>query len=838
MKAINLNGTWRIKSVTGSDWIDANVPGTVFGALLDAGKAEDPYYRDNETKVVPLFDEDYEYIREFSVSREALAHDRVLLRCEGLDTVAAISVNGNKLAETNNMHRTYRFDVKGILNEGLNTIQIIFRSPAAFIKEMAASHTPKGVMGGRGIEYIRKVQCMFGWDWGLSLPDSGIWRDIYIECFDAAEIYDVQILQHHNQGGVTLDISTDCSVWGNNLTVEVKCISPGGEIFSEANPLTAGKNHTSFKISNLQLWWPNGFGSQPLYQVNVRLLDGIKELDARCLRIGLRTIHLRRERDSIGKSYEFVVNGKAVFMMGSNLVIEDALLGRRSRERTEKMVKSCAAANFNCIRVWGGANYPEDYFYDLCDEYGIILYHDLMFACFFYPADEEFLKNVREEISDNIKRVRHHACIGLWCGNNEIEMLMQTAVSEGAAFQELRDLLHMKILGGALKEQILQEYQTLFHEELQTLAAEYDPQTDYIHSSPVIPDPEDVSNLISIFRGSTTTDSHYYLAYDNVSPYPTFRQKHFRFVSEMGFQSYPSIKTIRTFTLLEDRKPDSVVMLQHQKCRNGNQIIESYIQQDYTVPEDFDLYVYASQTMAGEIQRYEIEHLRRDAGCMGVITWQLNDCWPAVSWAGLDYYGRWKAQQYYTKRFFTPVLISACDEGTKVDLWVSNHSLQDVEGTVTWKLMDNRSNVIEKDTLPVKIKAGNVFEAVKLDFSGKVENTGEHYVEFSFIVGGETVSGGTALFVKPKDFHFIDPKINVEVLEEENQFIITLESSAFAKSVALDLNEADCIFSDNYFDLSADRKKIITADKSSFSGEITLQEFKKTLNIVSVFDIR
>ena len=842
MKAIDLNGVWRMKSVTADEWIDAAVPGTVFGALLDAGMVEDPYYRDNELKVTPVFEQDYEYSRTFTVGSEVLAHDQVMLCCEGLDTIASISINGNTLADTDNMHRTYRFDVRGMLDEGINTIHILFRSPVAFAKEMADKHNRMGLMGGRGIEFIRKAQCMFGWDWGLVLPDSGIWRDIYIECYDAAEIREVHILQDHKQGEVALDIRVDCAVWAQkDLALSVAVTSPDGEKLSAEGPITAvdGDNHASIAISDPQLWWPNGFGDQPLYQVDVRLADGDTVLDERRMRIGLRTIRLRREEDAIGKSYEFVVNGNAIFMKGSNLIIEDALLGRRSRERTEKMIKSCADANFNCIRIWGGANYPEDYFYDLCDQYGIILYHDLMFACNFYPADDAFLDNTRKEVVDNVKRARHHACIGLWSGNNEIEVVFQLAVSDNPAIAAMRKQFGMPEMEAGLKKQIYRDYQKIFCEVVPDLLAKIDPQTDYVPTSPLEQDSGKEPGDTSLFSNALYGDAHYYVAYDNIAPYPTIRDRKFRFVSEMGFQSYPSYKTIQDFTLPEDRKPDSPVMLSHQKCNNGNPIIEAYMGQDYAVPGDFTLYVYESQILAGEIQRYAVEHFRRHIGlCMGVITWQLNDCWPAVSWAGLDYNGRWKAQQYYTKRFYAPILVSALDQGMRIDLWVNNDTLCDIKGTVEWKLMDKHSKVVESDSIPVEVASGKAAEAVRLDFSGRVADPSERYVEFAFVMDGDTASSGAALFVKPKDFHFADPEIGMDVTEEDSRFIVTLKSAAFAKSVALDLKEADCIFSDNYFDLSANCEKRVEAAKESLSQQLTLADFTRQLTVQSVFDIK
>jgi len=337
-----------------------------------------------------------------------------------------------------------------------------------------------------------------------------------------------------------------------------------------------------------------------------------------------------------GKSYEFVINGKAIFIRGSNLIIEDSVVTRYSPRRTEKMLKDCVEANFNCVRVWGGSLYHYDYFYETCDKLGLVVYHDLMFACHAYPIYEGFVESVKEEIRDNVKRIRHHACLGLWSGNNEIEIIIEMFTSKTEPmFQIIQEYFNCK-LDAAGEDLVKEEYKKLFAEVIPELLKELDPQTSYVRNSP--------SNDEFFERIENRGDSHYYLVFDNMTSYI---EHYYRFVSEMGFQSYPSMKTIETFTLPEDRRPDSPIMYKHQKSGNGNQAIETYMGRDFNIPKDFGLYIYASQILAGEILKYTAEHMRRNRGrCMGMISWQLNDCWPVVSWAGIDYFGRWKAQMY------------------------------------------------------------------------------------------------------------------------------------------------------------------------------------------------
>lgn len=844
MLKIDLNGQWRMRDVKQSQWLEARVPGTVYADLMRAGKAPDPFYRDNEDKIAPLFQEDYEYEREFTATAEALAYDRVLLCFEGLDTLAEISVNGRHAAKTNNMHRAYEFDVKGLLNIGANMVRVLLKSSPNWLDQFPGN---PGVFAKRSIQLIRQAQCAYGWDWGMSLPDAGIWKPACLKCFNAARIDGVLALQRHRPGGVTLEFRPEVQSWGGvDLTLEIAVAIPGGS----AQRLVIGLNpgapvpSGSIDIENPQLWWPRGYGSQALYQVVCTLKDGECVLDAKEMRIGLRTVSLRREKDQWGRSYEFVINGRALYMQGANLIIEDSVLGHVTPERTERMLRDCVKANYNCIRIWGGANYPQDGFYDLCDELGIVLYHDFMFACTFYPADDAFLDNVRREASDNVKRLRHHASIGMWSGNNEVEMMFALMTSADPAIVKMREQFGIPDLS-AYVEQFKADYAKLFYGVIPAVVKDLDPQASYVSSSPSI-HPDDLNSTLpgAVGEGSMfamqSGDAHYYTSYDNLSPYTLQRRLHFRFVSEMGFQSYPDYKTIQAFTEPADRRPDSPVMYKHQKCNNGNQIIEMYMNEDYKKPLDFRRYVYASQILAGEVLKYAVEHFRRERGRnMGVLLWQLNDCWPVVSWAGVDYFGRWKAQQYYAKRFFSPVLVSALDDGLMVGLHVTNDTLADVSGALTWSLREPGSAVIQSGRREIIVLALSAGKFADLDFSGDIasEDIGRYYLEYALEAGGETLSHGTVLFVKPKDFAFLDPHIKLDVFEKAGVFEIRMESKAYAKSVMLNLENADCIFSDNCFDLSAGVVKTVTVEKDDLSEMLGLEEFRKQLKAMSVFDI-
>ncbi|MDR0999493.1 MAG: glycoside hydrolase family 2 protein [Clostridiales bacterium] len=838
MSAISLNGSWKMRSATNGDWLDASVPGTVFADLLNAGLVDEPFYRDNEDKIQDVFEKDYEYIREFEVLDEQLASDAITLCCEGIDTISEIYINGRLIVKTDNMHRTYRLDVKGGLIAGTNSIRVVLRSPVAFVRERAQYSKLPNILGNAGVEQIRKAQCAFGWDWGMKLPDMGIWRDIYIECTHVAALADFYITQRHENGKVILRAEADYRVWTDKaLAVEFAITSPEKKVIT-AKGIIDSLNHkcaAEIVIDEPQLWWPNGCGAHPLYTAQALLKDDETVICAKKINIGLRTIVLRRKNDEWGESYEFVINGKALFMMGSNLVIQDSVLTGYSKERTEKMLNSCVEANFNCVRVWGGALYPDDYFYDLCDRLGLVVYQDFMFACNIYPVNEAFLENVKGEVLDNARRIRHHACLGLWSGNNEIEMILRLFTGDDPMFKDIQQQIRQAFDFSGLEdaiEQIIKEYLKLFDETIPDLLKEIDPQTSYVRSSP--------SGVKLFGNDFDRGDCHYYINYVGMLPYRTQRDHTFRFVSEMGFQSYPSMKTIETFTLPEDRRPDSPIMYKHQKSNNGNQTIEAYMRQDFSIPDDFGLYVYASQILAGEVQKYAIEHMRRNRGrSMGVITWQLNDCWPVVSWAGLDYFGRWKAQQYYSKRFFAPVLVSAAESGSQADIYVTNDTFAQISGVLKWSLKDNDSTTIACGEESVVIEALCAQNCAQLNFSTIVKEfkPASNYLEFTLTAHGAVLGGGTVIFVPAKEFTFLNPRVSVSVEESEKSFMLNVSSKAYAKSVGLDLEQVDCIFSDNYFDLSADAVKVVEVTKTSLSRKLTAEQLKDQLKIVSVYDI-
>ena len=789
MQKLSLCGAW-VLDIPGSAFprVPAQVPGSVYHDLLTAGEIPDPFYRDNENEALKLMDNDFVYSRSFTVPASLLENDAVVLHCDGLDTLATVTVNGCLVGTAKNMHRTYEFDVKSVLRAGENEISVKFDSPTRFIKEAYALSRADGSSDAMvGFPLIRKAHCMFGWDWGPRLPDAGIWRDISILGVKTARIRDVHVLQLHEAGKVTLEINTHITELTGSADVKVSVTAPDGTVF------TAEGEKAVMEIENPALWWPNGLGDQPLYTVTVELGDG---LDSWSRRIGLRTLTVTRKKDQWGESFSHCVNGVDVFAMGADYIPEDNLLPRVNPERTRRLLEDAKAANMNCVRVWGGGYYPDDFFYDICDELGLLVWQDFMFACAVYNLTEDFEENIKAEFVDNVRRLRHHASLALWCGNNEMEQF----VAQGEWVSSM-----------AQKADYIKMYEYIIPKILK----EEDPQTFYWPASPSsggsFDEPQDPN------RG----DVHYWDVWHGLKPFTDYRNYLFRYVSEFGFQSFPCMETIEAFTAPEDRNVFSYVMEKHQRNASANGRIVSYLSQMYLYPGELTDLVYASQLLQAQAMQYGVEHWRRnrnDSRCMGAVVWQLNDCWPVASWASIDYFGRWKALHYYEKRFFAPVLISCHEEGilsqnTNVNaepfdlkktarLNVSNETLKPFTGKASWALRRPDASVIESGSFEVNCPAMSAVWLPQQDFSDKA--TYDCYYSYALEDGqGNVVGEGTVLFCAPKHFHFADPQLEARI--EGDEIVVTAKT--YARSVEL-MAGPDTLLSDNYFDMNAGTRRV------------------------------
>lgn len=818
MELITLHDNWKMHRIGEQEWLSAVVPGSVYGDLLREGKMEDPFWKDNEDEALKLMEYDYEYSTSFACDSGLLASDEVILRFEGLDTIADITLNGVKLGHAENMHRTWEYSVKELLKEENNILSVYFYSPTKYIAEAYEKAPTRGTEDAmNGFVHIRKAHCMFGWDWGAHLPDAGIWRPVYLMGVNTARLDSVEVLQYHEQGRVSLEIKPEIVFAAGvcqgeeKLEAKVTITDPfGKEIISKATCKEA------LTIEKPMLWWPNGYGEQNLYTVSVDLekADGTV-IDNWTRKIGLRTITMDRTKDQWGERFATCVNGVDIFAMGADYIPEDHLLGRVTKETTRTLLEKAVFANFNSIRVWGGGYYPDDWFFDLCDEMGLVVWEDFMFACAVYDLTPEFEENIIQEFIDNLKRIRHHASLGLMCGNNEMEQFVKEGV-------------------WVSKDSEVRDYIIMYERILPQIMKQYAPQVYYWPASPSsggsFDDPRDEN------RG----DVHYWDVWHGNKPFSEYRKFYFRYLSEFGFQSFPSKKTVETFTDDErDMNIFSYIMEKHQRNGAANGKIMNYMQQTYRYPSDFETVVYASQLLQADAIRYGVEHFRRnrnDSRCMGAVYWQFNDCWPVASWSSVDYCQRLKALHYYAKRFFAPIMISCEEEGMinsgqelvrlpfgfpkSIRLSVANESMQDEEITVRWQVRDAAANVLRAEEEVIQVPALTSVWLEKVDLPD-IDIYNE-YVSFQALKNGVVVSDGTVIFSYPKYFRYENPDLQATV--EGNR--ITVSASKYAKSVEILNENEDLILSDNYFDLNGDSKTV-----EIISGDAT------NLKLRSVYDI-
>ena len=840
MKNINLNGTWVLADGEKNPLCQIQVPGTVLSGLLNAGKIEDPFYRTNEEQTRELFWNDYIFERSFTVEKKLLKEDQILLICEGLDTLTDIYINDQPVANTDNMHRTWKFSVKEYLNEGENKIRIVFRSVLQFIENYTyAEHKeihyiPSG--GMKGNQLLRKAHSMFGWDWGPQTIDAGIFRDIYLEGFSHPRIEDVVFHQVHQDNAVTVtaEVQLRSKNWGSenccshifsttnnpadkfeNYTVNIEFNGPECTQEQTLTVNSDGKLSFSFDITNPHLWWPNGYGEQPLYNICVKLLEKDGDtLETVNKRIGLRTLTISQEKDQWGSEFAFCINGLKIFTRGGNYIPEDCLYTRISHETQKYLLESCKKANFNCVRVWGGGYYPSDYFYDLCDEMGLIVWQDLMYACNVYDVTKTFGESCRQETLDNVKRLRHHASLGLWCGNNEIE----SAWDHWQDFQTETPYLRA-------------DYIKLFENILPDAVREADQDTFYWRSSPssggCFDNPDDEN------RG----DTHYWDVWHGQKPFTDYQKYYFRFCSEFGFQSFPCMKTVESFTEEKDRNIFSRVMENHQKNDAANGKILYYLSENFQYPQDLNHLLYVSQILQGMAMKYGVDHWRRNRGrCMGTLYWQVNDNWPVASWSSIDYFGRWKALHYMAKKFYAPLAVSMRRDGEIFKAYLENETGQAQEWTVTVSVKNMKCEVLDSVQATGTTASFRSEELIQIDVSKWKKQEDHVFVETVLKLSDGTVLTDTETLVPYKYVGLETPAISTTVEEQEDAYLIKVKTDCFVPFLSLDFKDADAILEDNFFHITDTEEKIIRVSKKDIrNGSFkNVQDMKNRLEILTL----
>jgi beta-mannosidase len=824
MQTYDLGGTWTVRKREDSEAIPATVPGCIHTDLLTAGTIEDPYYRDNESQQMWIGETDWVYTRTFHVDQKLLNHERVMLHCDGLDTLTTITINGMEIGSTSNQFRIWEFDVKSQLQTGENTIEITFTSTIPYInaeqEKRYLNLTGVGHHRIDGSNRVRKSQCNYGWDWGPMCATAGIWRPISLVAFDTARLKDVHIMQDHSQSGaVKLDVSLTLEqLVSSTLDAKISVLYRGDVVAQAEIAISGTKAQTSIMLENPKLWWPNGLGEQPLYDVSMELFDQETLLDTKTTRIGLRTLELDRHDDEWGESFQFVVNGVPFFAKGANWIPADTFVTRISDEQYADLIKSAADANMNMLRVWGGGIYEPDVFYDLCDRYGICVWQDFMFACSAYPAfDDAFMETVKHEVEDNVKRLRHHPSIALWCGNNEIEQIA-----------------HMFVGDPQEGKMTWEEYRALFDELIPGVVHAHDPQRPYWPSSPHSPvgDRGD-------FNNPRCGDAHLWSVWHGRQPFEWYRTCEHRFNSEFGFQSFPEPEVVATYTQPEDRNVTSFIMEHHQRSQIGNDAIIQYMLSWFKLPTSFDMTLWLSQILHGIGMKYAVEHWRRSMPRgMGTLYWQINDCWPVASWASIDYFGNWKALHYLARRFFAPILMSAIEDPKtgSVEVHITNDLREPTNGILKWQLTDTAGRLLAQNTLDCAIKPLADTKVMGLHFADHLAEHGPRHLLLwiDLIIDDKVVSQDTVFFIRPKHLELQTPEFSSHIDEQpDGAFAVTITTSTPALWVWPDLPGIKATYSDRFFHLHQDTPVTVTIRPKA---PMSRAEFEQALQINSLVD--
>ncbi len=802
-----LDKNWMFYSTAERISKTAIVPGCIHLDLLKHGIIDDPYYRDNEAKQQWVSRTDWIYECKFIIPREIIdEYNNFTLRCDGLDTLCEVKLNGVSVGKADNMHRCWKFPIENALRSGENTLEVIFESPVNACEEKQAkfplNSNKYSPFSPEGKSHLRKEMANFGWDWGPCLITSGIWRDIYVEAWKGARINDVHFSQKHSKDSVELKIHTDIMGSYQGMTVS-------GEILSEKISVAAGDEIT-FEIPDPKLWWPNGMGEQHLYTIKIELKNSEGQLiDSLEKQIGLRTIELVRDKDEWGESFYFKVNGQKFFAKGANWIPPDTFAPLVDAAWRQRLLEDSRDANMNMIRVWGGGVYEEDDFYDCCDKLGLMVWQDIMFACAAYPADDEFLDNVEKELDDNVKRLRHHPCIALWCGNNELE---QRLYKPGKDWPELPPREYEKIF-----DRMIPDYLSGLSNDI--------PYWPCSPHSPVGPR--------SDHNNQSCGDTHLWNVWHHGEPFEWYLSSRPRFCSEFGFQSFPDLSTIKKCTAENDRFVNSRIMEYHQRSRIGNKAIIQYMADWLPLTGDFEDTIIASQILQGISMKFAIEQWRRNMPCcMGALYWQLNDCWPGPSWSTIDWELNRKASYYFVKRAFAPEMVSivADSELNKYAIHLCNDNTEEFSGQLIWSLTDTNGKLLSTEEMNVKIPPSASLKLKELDMADHDEKS---ICWCKLIKDGEILSSDFASFEKPKDMHVANPELDIKIKEDGSSFIVDIMAMTNTFWTFIELDDIQISCSDNFFSMrSGEMRRIEISPGKSISEP----EFIEKLKVKTLYD--
>jgi beta-mannosidase len=839
--SLALDTKWEFRAVAGTDradvkdWHPAQVPGVVQTDLLRNGLIPDPFYQDNDTRLQWIGLADWEYRTTIQADTATMSHEHVDLVFDGLDTFAEVYVNDKEILRSDNMFRQWRVPVKSVLKDGPNVLRVVFHSPIEsmipqvkalpYILPSVTTHNTGNEENIATAPYTRKAAYQYGWDWGPRYVTEGIWRPVRLEVWDTLRIANFHVHQQKISkeiAALAAEITIDASR-STAANVEISYAELNGAaapVIRQTVQLDPGTNQISIpiRVANPKLWYPTGYGAQDRYRFVVTVRRGKDVAAEATLNTGLRSIELRREVTGSGKSFEFVVNGIPIFAKGADVIPFDSFPNRVTPESHRQILEAARDAHMNMVREWGGGYYESDDFYDICDELGIMVWQEFMFGGDMVPGGAAFQNNVKQEAIEQVTRLRDHPSIVLWCGNNEIETGW-VHWEDRQAFKEM--------VSPADREQVWQDYVVLFHGILPGVVDRYGNSVPYWPSSPSanFEDPPD---------SQTNGDMHYWKVWHALAPIEEYTHQFPRFMSEYGFQSFPEMRTIRSFAKPEDLNIRSATMQDHQKNHGGNERILTYMLRWYPEPKDFASFVYLSQVLQAEAIKVGAEHLRRQRiNTMGSLYWQLNDCWPVASWASIDYYGRWKALQYYARRFYDDVIVSPYEHDGKVDVYVVSDKLVPLTAQVRARLLDFSGKVLMEKTQNVQVPAQSSAVYFTLDRKEVLANADPRktFLVFDLDVAGQRISRNLIFFDTMHNIDLPAGRVETSLQTAGDGYALTLRSAALARSVDVSFGDLDVQTSDNYFDLLPGEAVTIKLKASA-----SLDQLKQSMQVTSLTD--
>lgn len=800
----NLHEGWKFRQARLTNWYPATVPGVVHMDLLQNKIIEDPFFRLNERGLQWIDKEDWVYETCFTLAADMMRKENMELVFEGLDTYADVYLNDECILKADNMFRRWSIPVRQYIREENNILKVYFHSPVkmdvpkwdALPYQYPASNDQSengGLFNKKISIFARKAGYHYGWDWGPRLVTSGIWRPVYIRAWSDLRINDVFIEQKEVGAGraviaghVELDADKDM----DGVLVTITDEATGRVLGERQVDLKRGTNQVNvdFVLHKPKLWWSNGLGEPFLYRFRTDIIAGGDLLDSKTERVGIRSLKVVHQPDKDGHTFYIELNGRPVFAKGANYIPSDNFLPRVTPENYKRTILDAAGVNMNMLRVWGGGIYENDVFYDLCDEYGIMIWQDFMFACSMYPAEGALLDNIHQEAVDNVKRLRNHACIALWCGNNECQ-------DAWLGWGWMREIERQN---KEYADKIWAQYRQQYHVTLPGVVREYAPGTFYWPSSPFA--------FEGKMSGTTDGDRHYWSVWHGKAPISDYDSEKSRFFSEYGFQSFPEFESVKRYAPYpEDWDIRSEVMMSHQRGGDhANGLIETYLLNEYKKPRDFRAFLYMNHVLQGDAIKTAIEsHRRQMPYNMGTLFWQHNDCWPVASWASRDYYGRWKAQHYYVRKAYDDILISPVVEGDDLKVYAVSDRLENTSGRLQLQVCQFDGTVVHHWDKSVGISGNDSRVCFSAPLAKLLEGAdrGTVYVRVDYTDKSGRVYHNNYCLGKQKDMDYPKVDLQTEVRSIEGGYEVTVSADKFARAVCLSVADNESVYSDNYFDV-------------------------------------